>query len=70
MIQNSKTPSGILRPVKGDFVRFAAARSHAKNMNVAKGRGFRALKASDGKYGVVFRPAVANNKQRRVREVI
>ena len=69
-MNNTKTTTGITRPVKGDFVRFAAARSHAKNMNVAKGRGFRALKAQDGRYGVIFRPQVANNKQRSVREVI
>jgi hypothetical protein len=66
-----KTPSGIKRPTAGEFSTFSTARSHAKDLNARFGRGHRALKAKDARtYGVIFRPAVANNKQRRVREVI
>jgi hypothetical protein len=67
----TKTPSGIKRPAKGEFVRFATARQHARDLNSTKGRGYRALKAADGNgFGVIFRPAVAGNKQRKVREVL
>lgn len=67
----AKTTTGIKRPRNADFLRWEAARQHARNLNVAKGRGFRALKAADGQgYAVIFRPAVASNKQRKVREVI
>jgi hypothetical protein len=61
------TPSGIARPVNGAYSTFATARTLAKSKNQTNGRGYRALKARDGAYGVIFRPAVANNKQRRVR---
>lgn len=71
MKNTSKTPSGIKRPEKGEFVRFSTARAHARDLNEANGRGFRALRAADGKgFGVIFRPAVAGNKQRKVREII
>jgi hypothetical protein len=67
----TKTPSGIKRPTKAVFVNHADAVAHARNLNATKGRGYRALKAADGRgSAVVFRPAVANNRQRRVREVI
>ena len=70
-VTSLKTPSGVKRPTKGQFQTFTTARSHAKDLNARFGRGHRALKASDGRtYGVVFRPAVANNKQRKVREVV
>lgn len=64
---NVKTPGGIARPKSGGFVTYDAARTVAKRANVAQGRGRRALKAQDGNYAVIFRPAVAANKQRRVR---
>ena len=64
------TPGGIQRPTSGEFVRFSTARSHARDLNATKGRGYRALRAADGTYAVVFRPAVAGNRQRKVREVL
>lgn len=65
------TPGGIARPKRGTYTTFARARKVAKERNrTGLGRGNRALKAQDGNYSVVFRPAVVNNKQRRVREVI
>jgi hypothetical protein len=68
---NTKTASGITRPVAGQFQSFGTARSHAKDLNSRFGRGHRALKAQDGRtFAIVFRPVVAANKQRKVREVI
>ena len=67
---NTKTRGGIARPQTGPWRSFGWARFEAKRLNAERGRGFRALKAQDGGYAVVFRPAVANNRQRRVREVI
>lgn len=64
------TTSGIRRPAKGEFVTFATARSHARDLNTTKGRGYRALRAQDGNgFAVIFRPAVASNKQRKVRDI-
>jgi len=62
-----KTPGGIVRPASGAFVSFDQARTVARQTNERLGRGHRALKARDGKFAVIFRPAVAGNKQRRVR---
>lgn len=68
---SKSTPGGIVRPKKGALVSFDIARREAKYLNAkGLGRGHRAIKAQDGNYSVVFRPAVVNNKQRRVREVI
>lgn len=68
---NRTTPSGITRPRQGEFVTFEVARTKAKGLNQANGRGYRALKAANGNgYAVIFRPAVANNKQRKTRTVI
>lgn len=61
------TARGIVRPRSGNFSDFATARTVAKAANMARGRGHRALRAQDGSFVVVFRPAVAANKQRRVR---
>lgn len=59
----------IRRPESGPYAVFSIARMVAKERNAENGRGYRAIKAQDGSHAVVFRPAVANNKQRRVREV-
>ena len=65
------TPGGIARPKNGILSSFRAAQRVAKDRNArGLGRGHRAIKAQDGNFSVVFRPAVVNNKQRRVREVI
>ena len=70
-IISKTTPSGIQRPRTGGFARWDYARSVAKRANVSGvGRGHRAIKAQDGNYTVIFRPAVTTNKQRKVREVI
>ena len=70
MKNTSKTSSGIKRPAQGEFVTFSTARSHARDLNAANGRGYRALRAADGKgFAVIFRPAVAGNKQRKVRDI-
>lgn len=66
---SSKTPGGIKRPRTGQIATFRAARTVAKVRNVENGRGHRALKTLDGNYAIIFRPAVANNKQRRVRSL-
>ena len=67
----SKTPGGIARPKTGTLVTFDTARRVAKERNVrGLGRGHRAIKAQDGSFSVVFRPAVTANRQRKVREVI
>lgn len=65
----AKTRTGIARPVKGTLSDWPTARGIAKDRNVANGRGHRALKAQTGGYSVIFRPAVAVNKQRRVRDL-
>jgi hypothetical protein len=70
MTTSKKTKGGIVRPKTGVYATWQHARGNARRKNFRLGRGYRALKAQDGSYGVVFRPAVANNKQRRVREVI
>lgn len=67
MKRNVKTPAGIVRPKRGTYARFIDARSAARKLNETKGRGYRALKAQDGNAEVIFRPAVAGNKQRKVR---
>jgi hypothetical protein len=70
-MKNITTTSGIKRPAKAVFVNFEDARSHARNLNQTKGRGYRALRTSDGSgFAVIFRPAVASNRQRKVREVL
>ena len=61
------TPSGIVRPRSGNFSSFDAARATAKALNLSRGRGHRALRAQDGTAVVIFRPAVAANRQARVR---
>lgn len=67
----SKTPSGIKRPETPDFKTWDRARANAKSLNVTNGRGYRALKTAKGDgYTVIFRPAVAANKQRRNREIV
>ena len=64
------TPSlRIARPESGQFTTFAFARGFARMMNARNGRGYRALRAQDGTFAVVFRPAVAGNRQRKVRRV-
>lgn len=64
------TPSlRIARPESGQFTTYEFARGFARMMNVRNGRGYRALKAQDGTFAVIFRPAVAGNKQRRVRRI-
>ncbi len=70
MTISKTTPSGIQRPRTGGFARWDYARSVAKRANASGvGRGNRAIKAQDGNYTVIFRPAVVNNKQRKVRSV-
>ena len=65
------TTSNLTRPSRAVYADWAIARSAAKSRNQQFGRGHRALKSQDGKgYAVVFRPAVAGNKQRRQREII
>lgn len=66
-MKHIKTP----RPKVSQYVRWETARQHAKTLNLTNGRGYRALRAQDGKgYAVIFRHAVASNKQRKVREVL
>jgi hypothetical protein len=55
------------RPATGEYKNFRAAQIVAKGENLRNGRGYRAVKAQDGSGAVIFRPAVASNKQRRVR---
>jgi hypothetical protein len=57
------------RPDTGEHKVWKDARDTARLTNKSNGRGYRAVKAKDGRYAVIFRPAVANNRQRRVREV-
>lgn len=66
----TKTASGVKRPATGKYKTYRQAATVAKGKNVEHGRGYRALKALDGSYGVIFRPEVAANKQRRNREVV
>jgi hypothetical protein len=59
-----------MRPSSGQFTAWKDARDTARLANKRQGRGHRAVKALDGQsYAVIFRPAVAANKQRRVRSV-
>lgn len=67
----SKTPSGIKRPTTAVFASWERARNTAKANNDQRGRGYRALKTANGKgYTVIFRPAVANNRQRANRQIV
>lgn len=63
------TARGIVRPKSGQFDSFAMAREVARTRNIVNGRGHRAIIAQDGRSAVIFRPAVASNRQRRVRVV-
>jgi hypothetical protein len=63
------TPKGTPRPKSGQFTTYAFAVGFARMMNVRNGRGYRALRAQDGSFAVIFRPAVAGNRQRRVRRI-
>ena len=54
------TPSGIVRPLTGSFATFDVARTEARNLNAANGRGYRAVRARTVGYAVVFLSAVAN----------
>lgn len=62
-----RTPSGITRPAHGPYSGYVVARTRAKSLNQTNGRGYRAILARDRTAAIVFRPAVANNRQRRVR---
>lgn len=64
-----KTRTGIVRPTNGSLTTWTEARTIARERNARNGRGHRALKAQDKNYAVIFRPAVAANKQRRVRSL-
>lgn len=64
------TPGGIPRQQHGSVTGWERARLIAKLRNVTYGRGYRAIRAQDNRHAIIFPPAVANNKQRRVREVI
>lgn len=68
-MSTKRTPSGIKRPTTGTFANFATARTVARDLNVKHGRGRRAIKAQDGNHAIIFRPAVAANKQRQVRDL-
>lgn len=68
-MKNTTASLRIARPKSGDFSNFSAARTVARDRNERNGRGHRAIKAQDGSFAVVFRPAVAANRQRRVRTV-
>ena len=59
----------IARPKSGAYSTHATARTVARDLNVKNGRGYRALKAQDGSHAVIFRPAVASNRQRKVRGI-
>lgn len=63
-----KTKSGIVRPTLAVYGDWTVARGVAKDANAKNGRGHRAVKTRDASgYAVVFRPAVAANKQRKCR---
>lgn len=67
MTYSKRTPSGIARPKSGPYVTYRHAQILARSANQSRGRGYRALRAQDGSAVVIFRPVVANNRQRRVR---
>jgi len=70
-MNTTKTPSGIKRPTTSVYANWSIARTSARMFNEQHGRGYRALKTANGDgYTVIFRPAVAINKQRKNREIV